>query len=112
MARRPARTKPGPAVCARRRKRPRKSGRIMDCTQPDATGRPFRRLVLGSATRPRSHALRQVAFVVLGFLTTSPAAAQTPFTLYDPTAGTLPAAQPWLAYADNAILTGGSASQA
>lgn len=56
--------------------------------------------------------MRQFAVVALVFLTTSPAVAQTTFTLYDPTAGTLPAAQPWLTYADNAILTGGSAGQA
>ncbi|HET6573667.1 MAG TPA: PEP-CTERM sorting domain-containing protein [Fimbriiglobus sp.] len=55
--------------------------------------------------------MRHATVVALGFLLTAPAAAQTTFTLYDPTTGTLPAAQPWLTYADNAILTGGSASQ-
>ncbi|MFO0808913.1 MAG: PEP-CTERM sorting domain-containing protein [Gemmataceae bacterium] len=54
--------------------------------------------------------MRHVA-VVLGLLTASPAVAQPLYTLYDPTAGTLPAAQPWLVYADNAILNGGVVSQ-
>jgi hypothetical protein len=44
-------------------------------------------------------------------LLAAPAVAQPSYTLYDPTLGTLPAAQPWLVYADNAIISGGSASQ-
>jgi hypothetical protein len=47
--------------------------------------------------------------LVAVFAASSPA--QSTYTLYDPTTGTLPAAQPWLAYADNALLTGGTVSQ-
>ena len=50
-----------------------------------------------------------VVSLVTVFAASSPA--QTTYPLYDPTAGTLPAAQPWLAYADNAVLTGGTVGQ-
>ncbi|MFO0852386.1 MAG: PEP-CTERM sorting domain-containing protein [Gemmataceae bacterium] len=53
----------------------------------------------------------KAAVAALVLLTAAPAVAQTTTTLYDPTAGTLPAAQPWLTYADNGFLTGGTASQ-
>jgi hypothetical protein len=49
--------------------------------------------------------------VAASVLTAAHAAAQPTYTLYDPAVGTLPAAQPWLAYADNAVLTGGTAGQ-
>lgn len=50
--------------------------------------------------------------LALGLLLLSPAAGRAGvFVLYDPALGTLPAAQPWLAYANDALLSGGSASQ-
>ena len=39
------------------------------------------------------------------------AVAQPLYVLYDPAAGTLPTAQPWLAYADNTPVSGGTATQ-
>lgn len=50
--------------------------------------------------------------LALGLLLLSPAAGRADFfVLYDPALGTLPAAQPWLAYAGDGLMSGGSASQ-
>jgi hypothetical protein len=54
--------------------------------------------------------LATAAVFALSFLVV-PAFAQPVYVLYDPALSTLPAAQPWLAYADNAPVTGGTATQ-
>lgn len=55
--------------------------------------------------------MRRLTVYVLGCLSAAPACAQSGYPLYDATLGTLPAGQPWLAYASNGIITGGSAGQ-
>jgi hypothetical protein len=55
--------------------------------------------------------VRIAAVIPTALLAAASAAAQPSYTLYDQTAGTLPATQPWLVYADNAFLTGGSVSR-
>ena len=55
--------------------------------------------------------MRIAAVIPTALLAAASAAAQASYTLYDHSAGTLPAAQPWLAYADNAFLTGGTVNQ-
>ncbi len=55
--------------------------------------------------------MRQILAAAVLTLIAGPAPAQPLYTLYDPAQGTLPAAQPWLAYADDAARTGGTATQ-